>query len=282
LSFLILSAIIAACLLIVIGCDPANRDTFVQQYVVQGQMYVGHAPEIRLTHTVSPDEHYDPLRAGVSGANVELMAGSQTFQLIERVSDPRGNGYYGLAPTDTHTVTPGVHYSLLAAIGTDTITAQTTAAGFMNFTQPASDSDTTVIAFGAEEFTMRWPQETHLNRGYWAIFENLNPHHGDDSCWLSGNAAGPDKRIGQWNSYWNEPPTADSVNTPWILFGWDGLYRVRVFACDTALWFWSSTWVPANPENCPITNVQGGIGVFTAGGVDTAYFYMAKNPDIHQ
>jgi hypothetical protein len=271
-----LAMIASAMLALLPGCNPNNNDVFVQHYVLQGQMFVGQAPQIRITHTIPVEQSYDSSQVGVSGAVVDLTAGERTLRLAEVVGDPRGAGYYGLATGDTHTVTPGLRYAIRAAVGSDTITAETRAAGFLNITHQNLDT----IMMGIQEVVLRWPADT-LARGYWSVIENLNPYRADDSTLLNNNNGGPDKREGVYTQYWSIPPSQDSLQAPWILFNRDGLHRVRVYSCDNALWFYTATMQPGVIENYPISNVNGALGMFTVGGVDTAYFYMRKNPDLH-
>ncbi|HEY3294833.1 MAG TPA: hypothetical protein VGL38_05310 [bacterium] len=274
----IFAATLTVMLALIAGCDPANKDHYVEQIVLQGQMFVGQAPEIRLAHTVRLETRYDPNNVGISGADVVLTAEADTFHLTERLSDLRGAGYYGLRPGDSLILTPGAHYSIRAIAGTDTITAQTRAAGFVRVTVPARDqAPDTILYDGQFRYGINWERDS-LARGYWLIYENVNPHHADDSTLLCATNAGPDKREGVYASYWSVPPTMDSTNSPAILFNRDGLHRARIFSCDSALWYWSSTWMPIAIQPNPISNVHGALGLFSVGGVDTVYFYIAKNP----
>jgi hypothetical protein len=269
---------LSATLFLMSGCNPANKDTYVPQVVLQGQMYVGQAPEIRLIHTIPISDYYDADSVGISGADVMLTAGASTYRLAERLNDPRGTGYYGLQSPDTHTVAAGMNYSIQVVTGGDTITADTRAAGEIHITRPAHDADTLRVLFDDQfQFPIRWDQDP-LARGYWLIYENINPFHADDSTFLCANNAGPDKRVGVYASYWNVPSRMDSTNSPPVLFNRDGLHRVRVVACDSALWNWSQTFAPGTVRQDPTTNVHGALGVFCAGGVDTTYFYILKNP----
>ena len=276
--WMVFGLMVAACVAMV-GCDPSNKDTYVPQVVLQGQMYVGQAPEIRLIHTIPTGDYFDPESVGISGADVVLTADANSYHLVERTGDPRGTGYYGLQAPDTHTVTPGMEYSLRVVTGGDTITAATRAAGAVHITRPADGTDTVRVMFDAFfEFAIRWDHDS-LARGHWLIYENINPHHADDSTFLCANNAGPDKRVGVYASYWSVPPQMDSTNSPPVLFNRDGLHRVRVIACDNALWYWSNTFAPGMVRQDPTTNVHGALGLFCAGGVDTTYFYILKNPE---
>ena len=71
--WMVFGLMVAACVAMV-GCDPSNKDTYVPQVVLQGQMYVGQAPEIRLIHTIPTGDYFDPESVGISGADVVLTA----------------------------------------------------------------------------------------------------------------------------------------------------------------------------------------------------------------
>jgi hypothetical protein len=272
-SLLFLAGCLAA--LFATGCDSTNDNAYVEKLILQGRMTVGHAPEIRIAHTLPIEAYYDSSRVGVSGASVTLTAGSTVFHLAENANDPRGAGYYRLAAGDTHTVTPGLAYSIHVESNGHVLDAETRAAGFFHITEQNLDT----IMIGVEELRLRWTHDS-LARGVWMIMENLNPHRADDSTLLDNNNNGDDKMIGIYTQYWNTPPTADTLRVPWVLFNRSGLHRVRLLTCDNALWFYSQTYQPLQTDVVPQTNVRGGLGVFSAGDEDTTYFYMRKNPAI--
>jgi hypothetical protein len=90
----------------------------------------------------------------------------------------------------------------------------------------------------------------------------------------NGDNGGPNERILRVSRY------ADSVTVPWDDFDRWGDYRVRLLSCDAAAWNYFWTYHPGEAKEQPVSNVQGGLGLFSAGGVDTAYFYLKDNPNV--
>ncbi len=257
------------------GCDQSGKDVYEEEVVLQGTMYVGHPLSVRLTRTVPIEEAYDQSHVGVSGATVKITADEHEFTLLEETNNPSGAGFYSL-PADSHLVTPGVHYSIRAEAEGRVLTAQTTAAGYI---QDLTQNQDTVM-YGSDPLVFRWTPDT-LAFGYFAVVESLNPNWRDpqDADWASGNngAAMADGNFSFWNIPWRD----DSLAVPWIMICYTGQHVVRLFTCDKAYWDYTMTLRLGSAYNRPISNVQGGLGIFSAGDVDTTSFVLVKNPNLH-
>ena len=135
-------------------------------------------------------------------------------------------------------------------------------AGHVNISYTSADT----IEYGDTEFLMRWTKDP-LAAGYSIIVESLNAHR------PVGGDLNP-----QFNWFsWIVANTEDSLRIPWLALGWTGDYRVRIISCDPALWDYMWTYSPTSVENYPVSNVQGGLGVFAIGDADTAYFVMTDS-----
>jgi hypothetical protein len=195
---------------------------------------------------------------------------------LEEQNNPSGAGYYSL-PADSHVVTPGLHYDIRVEKGGYLLTAETRAAGyFHNLTQ---NHDT--IMYGGERdgdyLTFRWTPDS-LAFGYFMLVECLNPHWMDDSTLVSGNNGA---RMMDANfSFLQIPWREDSAQVPWIFLANRGLHRVCMFSCDKAYADYANTLLLGNADNNPVSNVHGGLGLFSVGDIDTAYFDLEKNPNI--
>jgi hypothetical protein len=257
---------------LVAGCDKSGQDPFVEEIVLQGSMYVGHPMQVRVTHTIPISDRYDSTTVGVSGASVRINAAGHEFILQEEPANAEGAGFYSL-PADSHIVTPGLDYGIRVETGGHLLTAETRATGYLrDFTQ-----NTDTVVYGINNLVYRWRRDT-LAFGYFLIIECLNPHYQDDSTLVSGNNGA---RMANANfSYWNVPWREDSVRVPWIILANRGRHRVRLFTCDNAFWDYSTTLQLSSADNLPVSNVRGGLGIFTVGDVDTSYFELVKNPNI--
>jgi hypothetical protein len=263
---------IAVTALVLAGCDHSGSDPYVEEIVLQGNMYVGHPMQVRVTRTIPIDQRYDSTAVGVSGATVRIQADGHEFTMLEETSNPLGGGFYSV-PADSHIVTPGVTYDIRVEALGHVLTAQTRATGYLHDFRQNLDS----VMYGAEPLVLRWTQDT-LAFGYFLMIESLNPYFRDDSVQVSGNngAQMADANFSFWNVPWRE----DSVAVPWIILSVRGRHRVRLFTCDKSFWDYSSTLQLSNANNDPISNVHGGLGIFAAGDVDTTYFELLKNPNI--
>lgn len=265
-----LSGVILAATLFA-GCDNSGKDVFVEEIVLQGSMFVGHPLAVRVTHTIPIEQAYDPRAVGVAGASVQISANGHLFALRELRSDTGGAGYFAL-PADSHTVTPGVAYSIRVEALGHILTGETVASGPVHLVAQSADS----ALLGADSLWFRWTPDS-LSSGYDAIFEMTDPDWNATYRILkrrNGDNGGPNERMLRVSRY------VDSVTVPWDIFDRWGDYRVRLLSCDVAAWNYFWTYRPGEANNQPVSNVRGGLGLFSAGGVDTAYFYLKDNPNI--
>ncbi len=253
-------------LVILAGCAGSGDEPYRDEIVVQGMMPLGQPLALRLTRTVPMGVRYDTTAIGVSGALVTITSGADTFTLAEQPNSGQGMGYYAVTDTSIKPV-PGHAYALRAEVEGRVITAEMTATGPVEFT--VSQPDTVEYGLDSTMFSVRWALDS-LAAGYTILIENIEPDWFEDYRTVSGNN-GPD--FGNWLA-WTGYPQVDSLRIGWVMVGHTGRHRVRVFSCDRNAWDYFWTYLPANVEYDPVSNIRGGFGLFAAGGVDTTYFYL--------
>ena len=249
------------------GCAGSGDDPYRDEIVVQGFMASGQPLALRLTRTQPMGTFYDTTAIGVSGALVKIASGTDTFTLAEQPNTGQGAGYYAVTDTTIKAV-PGRAYALRAEVEGRVVTAEMTATGPVEFTVSRPDT----VEYGGVDsamFTVHWLHDS-LAAGYLVLIENIEPDWFEDYHKVSGNN-GPD--MVNWNA-WIAYPQEDSVRLGWVFLGYTGRHRVRVFSCNRDAWNYFWTYLPANVDYNPVSNVSGGLGLFAAGGVDTTYFYL--------
>jgi hypothetical protein len=258
--------LIAALAFGLVGCDHSGDDPYTEQAVLQGALYVGYPPSIRLVHTVPIDQPYDSRDVGISGATVVLGSRDQWWLMVEQPPDSNGAGYYSL-PADTLVVQPNTPYWIEAAGDGFRLEAQTVSVGSTRFTYQSKDT----VEYGETELILSWSPDT-LSYGYAFSFDNLEPDWADRA--VSGNN-GQDvwSPVSVWGTYRGDT----TMVVAWVALQWTGRHRVRIFSCDRAYWDYIMTYGPGQVENYPRSNVTGGLGVFCAVGVDTAYFVLTDS-----
>ncbi len=249
-----------------IGCEKTGGGKYEEQLVLQGMMYVGHPLRVRLTHTLPMGVTYDPAALGVSGAQVQISTDSASYELTEEAADSSsGAGYYSFADENI-TVIAGGHYTVHVEVGDYVLDAETVGAGTTAITYVNADT----IEYGGDTFySVRWQRDS-LAAGYVAIVENLEPDWYADYRAVSGNN-GPS--LVPWN-IWAGPASDDSLKLPWVTLGFTGRHRLRLVTCDWNLWNYEWTYMPGNTDYSPVTNVRGGLGIFSVGDADTLYFML--------
>jgi len=247
-----------------LGCEVHPQSEYHEQIVIQGQMTIGKSPIIRITHTVPITQTLFDDDIGVTGATVTMMADSMEVGMPEFVQAGR-SGYYG--DRFWYHVAAGVHYKLHVEANGQVLTAETVAAGPLHITYRSDDT----VAYGGDELLLRWRPDT-LAAGYMVLIDNME----DECCRqpVNGNA---NTFVGGSASNWSVSNLEDSLRVPWIILHYYGMHQVIIYSCDRAMWDYSYSAVYGQVENYPVTNVHGGLGLFSAGGVDTTYFDLVPD-----
>ncbi|RPH93473.1 DUF4249 family protein [candidate division KSB1 bacterium] len=266
--------IAAAWTVVFTGCDNSGEDYFDEQLVLQGFMVVDQPLSVRLIHTVKTGLYFDNSAVGVTGADVRIWTGEREFVLRE---DSALTGVYSL-PADSHLVTTGTSYRIRVESGSSVLTAQTDSAAaalhidstnLQVWRDPvAMDS----FVLGEFECYLQWNFDPR-NEGYTIIVENIEPDW-EDRPLRDENQQMSDLPLIIWpqryETYLLMPP---------IALNFEGRHRVLVLSCDLPAYNYFFTNYPGDPQSNPQSNVSGGLGVFCAVGIDTAYFYVQKPAD---
>ncbi|HEY3294831.1 MAG TPA: DUF4249 family protein [bacterium] len=264
LKFVLLALTLS--LLVYWGCDVNRQNEYQEQLVLQGQMIVGYPPTVRLTHTVPIGEASEEYDVGVAGADVRMRIGTDSNSVDYRMTEYSSRGWPGYYTLNNgHRVTPGVHYAITVAVRGDTLRAETVAAGRMFLLYQNED---TVVCGSPTALVLRWRPDS-LASGYYVLVDNMEFNYEDNPVDCNINPFATSSA-----SNWSVSHRDDSLQVPWVMLRYRGRHEAIIFSCDRALWDYSYTAYYGQTENYPVSNVQGGLGLFSAVGVDTAYFYL--------
>lgn len=249
------------------ACDDEAPKDYNELIVVDGFMWIGHRLEISLTHTVPFGTPYYDDSVKVTGADVFVTVDGVTHHLTEAVSGEEGK--YAV-PDSVHLVATGKRYELLVILGDDTLRAQTTAVAPLAITQSAlvnrddeiTDATPDTMEYGGDELRLVWNADP-VNFGYAVMVESMEEGKYGESCDF-----GEDNGPGTYLSVWYTRFT-DQIDVPWVTLCYTGPTQIRVFSCDTSWWNFVSNIFVGDMRNDPISNIDGGKGVFCAVGVDT-------------
>jgi hypothetical protein len=261
--------------LTIAACDSKPEDYFVEKIVVQGSMYTGQPMSIDLAKSIRWDDYYDTNAVRLSGADVRIQVDSaETYVLTEANSGVPGT--YKADP-NAPLVEKGSRYDLRVESEGRIATASTIAAAEFSFDWISlAHNDTSfqdTVQFGVDSLGLYviWTQDS-TDVAYAFLFENLEPDWFSEDHQASDNLGPATSPISAWALQ-----NRSEFLVPWMALLTTGRYRFRMYSCDNALWNYFSTIMVNDPDNEPATNVEGGLGVFSAGGVDTAYFYLVSD-----
>ncbi len=249
------------------ACDDEAPVEYEEQIVVDGFLWIGHRLEISLTKTVPFGTAYYEDSVKVGGAQVFVTVDGVTHELTEAISGIEGT--YA-APDSAHTVATGKRYDLLVTLDSDTLRAHTTAVAPLTITQSVlmntngdvTDSAPDTLEYGGDALHLKWTTDP-LNFGYAILIESLEEGKYGEDCDF-GDDNGPGTYLFVWSTRYIE-----EMDLPWLSLCYSGPTQIRVFSCDSSWWNFVSTILTGEIRNDPVSNIEGGRGVFCAVGVDT-------------
>jgi hypothetical protein len=248
------------------ACDDEAPTEYREQIAVDGFMWIGQRLEVRLTHSVEFGVAYYEDSVKVTGAEVLVTVDGLTHALTEAVSGVTGT--YA-APDSVHVVTTGKRYDLMIVKNGDTLRAHTTAVAPLTITQATlmsgeevADPNPDTLEYGGNELRLRWTTSP-VNFGYAVMVESLEEDKYGEACDY-GDDNGPGNYLFIWSTRYIE-----QMDLPWITLCYTGPTRIRIFSCDTMWWNYVSTILVGELSNDPVSNIEGGKGVFCAVGCDT-------------
>lgn len=249
------------------ACDEEAPDDYKEEIVVQGFLWIGQRLQVSLSHSLPLDQAYYEDSVRVTGATVFVTVDGVQYELTEAVSGIPGT--YA-APDTVHTVTTGKRYDLLVALDGDTLRAHSTAVAPLEITQSVlvnlndeiTDPNPDTLEYGADQLRIRWTTDP-VNFGYAVVIEALDETKFGETCDF-GEDNGPGTYLFVWSTR-----EIEQMDLPWITLCYEGQTMVRVFSCDSMWWNFISTTFPGDMRNDPVSNIEGGRGVFCAIGCDT-------------
>lgn len=295
-------AIVAALGLAALACaaerDPLSVFTSdgAGEIVVDGVLIVGRPlPAIRVSRTLSPDEPYSAASAAVNDAILWVASPVDT---IDYLVDPGRPGTY--VPTSRPAVAPRTTYRFQATVGADVVRAvtttppafpvpewvlldETTLAVSRTFTPFGGATPDSVayadnlVAHGQGLLEARFvrPDVPAFQVGLFSL--DLDSDFAVDPELLS------DEDFAELDRVEASPPLFASDGTirlPWLAIYFQGRYLLKVFAVDRN-WYDLVRSTPSlgggsgfgenagDGSDRPIFNVEGGIGLFGSGAVDS-------------
>ncbi|MBU0690499.1 DUF4249 domain-containing protein [bacterium] len=254
------------------SCDSEPEENFVEKIVVQGTMYTGLPMQVDLAKSLYWNLYYDQDAQRLTGAIVRMIVDDGTeYELTEENSGIPGTYK---AAADAPMVEQGSKYDLYAEHDGRVVTATTTAVAEFSFdwiSLPRNDpNNPDTLMFGVDSLGLAvlWT-DNPVNFGYAFLFENLEPDWFEDYRQASDNLGKAESPLSAW-----VVQDREDLLIPWVALLITGNYRFRMYSCDPALWNYFGTVAVNSADNEPVSNVEGGLGVFCAVGADTAYFYL--------
>ncbi|MES2178614.1 MAG: DUF4249 family protein [Gemmatimonadota bacterium] len=269
---------LAACAAAVLSACAGSTEpvlSYARQPVVGAYLYAGEpVNDIHLTWTTTLDAS-DTIPAPINDAKVSLKRRGVTYSLVK---SPGDSGYYRYPGSDL-VVAIGDVFDLEIIVGGQTITATTTvprqpgsvtlSADTLKVQTPGPPTPGSPPQFVEQaRVTVRWPATSGAL--YYVTVENLETTLTpiiDTTSFF---------RVGRGRLIF--PPTAaDSFTVNAQSLTYLGRHQVRVFRINEEYaQLYASRQQDSRDLNEPLSNIRGGLGVFSAFASDTARFVAVR------
>ena len=263
---------LAVCLALVAGCSTQSPlESSDELVVVQAYLFAGEpVDDVRLTATLplTTDSTTPP---PISDAQVALLRGGQRYDLVASAG---GNGYYHYAGDDL-AVQAGDRFALEIRHGDQTITGETTVpAPPVGVTISKDRVEVPIFSFGLGSMpdresmtvTVRWRNEA--GDLHFLAVDNVEV---DPEAVDSGTMT---RRFGMFIT---EPTNADSYMVAAPTLTHLGRHRVKVYRInDEYADLYEGRQQDSRDLNEPPTNIENGLGVFSAFNCDSVFFYATQ------
>ena len=239
------------------------------QIVVQAYLYAGEpVNDIRLTETL-PLGSEDSLAPSVNDADVAVIKNGIRYQLI---TSPGDSGYYHYPGTDLF-IEEGDDFQLDILYDGESINAETTV-------PPAPENctisvDTLAVPESMFEWfqsrnnsvTVRW--QNNGNTLFFVLVENVEENPQIIDFGFGGG------QFAQRFRFLSRPTPADSMQVNMMSISHLGKHRIKVYRVNQE---YADLYISRNQDsrdlNEPLSNIQNGLGVFSAFNSDSLFFYV--------
>jgi hypothetical protein len=251
---------------VTVGCEDDPLDIQEDEFlVVRAFLYSGEpVEEIEITLTLPLDSEADP--EPVSDASVVLAKDGESYGLVATAGSP---GFYHYPGDDLHVVS-GDAFELRIEHGPESVTAQTMVPEppvGLNLSSDVMKIPELGGGFGAGRFadpiTVRW--ENPDGSYHFVVVENME----EDPVVLPTTGLLERKPV----LFTSQPVTADSMFVNALTLTHFGLHEVTLFRVNPEYAdLYEGRTQDTRDLNEPPTNIQGGLGVFSAFAGRKTYF----------
>ncbi len=262
--------------------DPTATDPASQEVVVRAYLYAGQpVDDIRLTYTApigTPDSLINSASPPINNATVTLIRDGVRFPLVKASGD---SGYYRYAGTNL-TVREGDVFDLEASVSGTALSARTQVPVRPSGARVSAATLLIPVFTGGPgglggggrpdptQFTLQVRWTKTAGALYYVTLENTETA---PTVISTGLPAGLNFRRVRIFS----PTAADSFPVNALSLEYYGRYRVRVWRVNEEYaQLYATRQQDSRDLNEPLTNIRGGLGVFSAFAADTTSFVAVK------
>lgn len=282
-----------ALLAVMSACEDPVPNDYVQQYGIEALLIVGTPIEgVKIMRTQDVRDTFSTASAFVKDADVKIIAGSDTLQLVYRPTDAGGEYWYPGRDT-VYMVQPHTTYKLRIRFANGgTVTGTTTTPAQIEYIRRVPDTlyypKDTVNLTTDEKLRLSWTPVPGINEYILRAASLDTLGYGK---YLTPPTEEKNRRI---ERFWEEnAPKYDDVtrwgflpatNVPgsWNAFKWFGMYEIAVFAPDPNFmeWFKQVRFGGSSPTyNRLLGSVEGAqaVGVFASASITKDTTFVVKN-----
>jgi hypothetical protein len=267
------SVILAFIVLTFAGCN--NNPVFPNdtQVVLQGYLYANQpVRDIQVMSSIAIGSS-DTTNTPISNATVSLLRNGQRFPLSASAGSP---GYYSYQGNDL-TVKTGDDFKLEVVVGGETVTAETVVP-----TKPEQIAlSIQTLTFQIDTVQSRIGVRTRVNSPDSAVVTWSNPS--GDYFYVVVESIDPSRQLIRPDSTFTRRFVSDPTNQSSFLVNnnavlYTGRHVVRLYHVDKEYAnLYRSRTQDSRTLNEPLTNVNNGLGIFSAFASDSLFFNVVLN-----
>jgi hypothetical protein len=251
-----------AMILIFASCETPFSVSEDDRFVVQAYLYAGEpVTDVRVT-SILPLGSEDLAAPPINHANITLIKNGLRYTLVP---SPGDSGYYHY-PGDDLVIETGDIFDFEGTVDGITATARTTVPS------PPDEVSVSPAAVPVEGF---WPAESVFVRwpnpqGHWYFITHMNVEPEPEAIFEGTVMIRPSLII-------SEPTDEDFLEIPFFRMRHYGRYEAKVHRVNEEyVQLYMSREQDTRDLNEPVTNINNGLGIFTAFSSRTVYFEVLK------